>query len=146
MIAFLCLVGSFNILVSITATIQERIKLNTGVGQLASATKGANIVMALAIVFIMPNTVPMNLDSKKQEVQLNINPKAAAMPNFAANMIGGISAFQDSLPSAIIKHTDARAVSKKQAVSAFLGPRACQIAPVRKAAIASANDYTTVLR
>jgi hypothetical protein len=58
--------------------------------------------------------------------------------------MGGISFFQATFDSTIISSTDATAVIVKQAVNAFFGPMAYWIAPPIRAAVASANDWTTV--
>ena len=53
-----------SVLVKIAPMRHVKIKLSTGVGKGASATKGAAMVTPLATVFMMPKAVPRYLESK----------------------------------------------------------------------------------
>jgi len=77
---------------------------------------------------------------------LKTREKAAATPNLAAKIIGGISFFQSGFDSTIMRRIEATAVNTKHAVRAFLGPIAYWIAPLTTQASASARELTTVFK
>jgi hypothetical protein len=67
------------------------------------------------------------------------------MANLPATIMGGISPIQDGLASTTPNNTAATAVTAKEAIRAFLGPKNFLIPPLANPEAPSASEATTLL-